>query len=327
MSRIEIDYNKIYHSKFDGDYIIIKEIQSKNNTRMVIIRWLETGNEQEVQLSLAINCSIRDRKKREIDYNKVYHSNNYGDFKILRRLENNKSNHKMVEVEFIDTGTIIPVRYCDALSGNIKDYYRKTMCGVACIGMASSYHPAYNMWEGMIHRCYDSKHCNYNRYGAKGVTVCEKWLCFEYFLEDLPLIDGYENWIINPSLYHFDKDYKQQGIPYDKKVYSLETCCFLQASDNIALARLDQNIRNNKSCKYIGARQVSENAFNAFISVNNEYHDLCTYQTEDMAAAAYNNACNFYYNNRQILNNVPYIQPDELIKYAIRKKEMCIIIR
>lgn len=326
MARIEIDYNKIYHSKFDGDYIILKELPKHINSRMVLIKWLETGNEQEVTLGAAIKEELRDKKKREINYNKIYHSNNYGDFKILRRLENNKTNHIMVEVEFIDTGTIIPVRYCDALSGNIKDYYRKTMCGVACIGMASSYHPAYNLWEGIIHRCYDPKCSSYNRYGAKGVTVCEKWLCFEYFLEDLPLIDGYYNWVMCPGLYHIDKDFKQQNIPYDKKIYSLETCCFLQASDNIFLARLENNNRRDSICKYVGVRKINDSSFNTYINIGGIYRDLLTYPTEEMAAAAYNNACDYYYENKQMFNDVPYIQPDILIQNAKSKKEMCIII-
>ena len=87
---------------------------------------------------------------------------------------------------------------------------------------------------------------------AKGVTVCDRWHCFEYFLEDLPLIDGYNNWLNNRRVYHLDKDLKQIGKPYNEKVYSLETCCFLHRSDNCRLASIDKKNRingTNMMCK------------------------------------------------------------------------------
>ena len=104
----------------------------------------------------------------------------------------------------------------------------------------------------MITRCYDKNNANYRLYGAKGVTVCDRWHCFEYFLEDLPLIDGYNNWLNNPGLYQLDKDLKQIGKPYNEKVYSLETCCFLYRSDNCRLGAIDKKNRingTNMMCK------------------------------------------------------------------------------
>lgn len=37
----------------------------------------------------------------------------------------------------------------------------------------------------MVRRCTDPGHDKYSRYGAVGVTVCERWLTFENFLEDM----------------------------------------------------------------------------------------------------------------------------------------------
>lgn len=37
----------------------------------------------------------------------------------------------------------------------------------------------------MKQRCLDTEHPTYKRYGARGVTVCERWLVFENFLADM----------------------------------------------------------------------------------------------------------------------------------------------
>ena len=59
--------------------------------------------------------------------------------------------------------------------------------------------------------------------------MCQRWLCFANFLEDLPLIENYEYWLNNPN----------QGIALDKdikgnnsKVYCLDNCCFVTRSEN-----------------------------------------------------------------------------------------------
>ena len=33
----------------------------------------------------------------------------------------------------------------------------------------------YNVWTHMIQRCYNTKHTAYNRYGGRGITVCDEW--------------------------------------------------------------------------------------------------------------------------------------------------------
>lgn len=50
-------------------------------------------------------------------------------------------------------------------------------------GMTGS--PTYNTWVCMRGRCYDTNHIEYHRYGAKGITVCDRWLSFENFYEDM----------------------------------------------------------------------------------------------------------------------------------------------
>lgn len=50
--------------------------------------------------------------------------------------------------------------------------------------MSSS--PEYALYQGMKRRCYSTKEVSYERYGAKGITVCDRWLeSFENFYEDM----------------------------------------------------------------------------------------------------------------------------------------------
>lgn len=44
---------------------------------------------------------------------------------------------------------------------------------------------AYRAWRGMRVRCLNPKCVWYHRYGGRGITICDRWLSFEYFLADM----------------------------------------------------------------------------------------------------------------------------------------------
>ena len=51
----------------------------------------------------------------------------------------------------------------------------------------------YKAWAAMIYRCTKSDHPNFADYGARGISVCERWMVFERFVEDMGLCpDGLE---------------------------------------------------------------------------------------------------------------------------------------
>ena len=45
----------------------------------------------------------------------------------------------------------------------------------------------YTRWAEMKYRCTKLNHRNYKDYGGRGITVCEKWMDFEGFAEDMEL--------------------------------------------------------------------------------------------------------------------------------------------
>jgi len=52
--------------------------------------------------------------------------------------------------------------------------------------MAKSSTPEYRVWVDMKTRCYNSNAHNYKYYGAKGVTICDRWFnSFDNFFEDM----------------------------------------------------------------------------------------------------------------------------------------------
>ena len=43
----------------------------------------------------------------------------------------------------------------------------------------------YRSWCDMIQRCTNPRRDNYERYGGRGITVCERWMTFANFLADM----------------------------------------------------------------------------------------------------------------------------------------------
>lgn len=153
-----------------------------------------------------------------------------------------KNGFTYCEVEFLDTGSIREVRKSVVDEGTVKDRYAKDVCGVGCIGIAkkTANLKEYTVWKNMIERCYNQNNNRYNSYGGNGVTVCERWLCFEYFLDDLEKIEGYDKEKFYSGDLQLDKDKKQEKLKH--KTYSLETCVFLTKEENHSLRVLPKVI-------------------------------------------------------------------------------------
>lgn len=161
--------------------------------------------------------------------------NNNGQwYTIIKKIKGQKNPRKQARfiVKFDETGYESEVVGTAIKSGKIKDRYSKDILGIACIGDVKKvdHKREYNIWYQMISRCHNRKDSRYDNYGGKGVYVCDRWLCFENFVNDIYDIDGYNDEEFRKGLLHLDKDIKQRHS--ETKVYSPETCTFTDAKTN-----------------------------------------------------------------------------------------------
>ena len=82
-------------------------------------------------------------------------------------------------------------------------------------GMAGT--PLYDIWCTMKQRCYDSNFSAYPHYGARGIEVCDSWLNYPNFYQDVSPRPS-----SNAQLDRIDNDGN----------YSLENCQWVTPAEN-----------------------------------------------------------------------------------------------
>lgn len=159
-----------------------------------------------------------------------FENNSNSKFKVIEFLKWDKVNGSLYKIKFESGYETEAYQKC-IKRGSIKDVYQKNIHSVACLGKVNykDNKKLYSIWNGMVRRCYEKDiNGNFTKYGKRGVVVCERWLCFEYFLEDSDKIEGYDEDLINSGKLQLDKDYKN----CEGKEYSLENCIWIDKSLN-----------------------------------------------------------------------------------------------
>jgi hypothetical protein len=140
--------------------------------------------------------------------------------------------HKLT-VQFND-GVIINCELSQLVKGTLANRNYKTLYGIGYYGYGnySTVHngkntKSYNVWRGMITRCYSGRYIAYSN-----CKVCEEWHNFQVFSDwfEKNYIDGYQ----------LDKDIKFKG----NKLYSPDTCSFVPQEINNTFL-LNKNKRGN----------------------------------------------------------------------------------
>lgn len=162
------------------------------------------------------------------------HNGQYGTYTVVKYDGKDKYYNKRYSVKFHNTGfTKANVNKKQVLDENIRDPYFPYICDVAATG-EYSWIPLektviiklLNQWRQMIQRCYNTKNSSYSNYGGNGIYVSNRWLVFEYFLQDIQEISGWENKLENWGSYDLDKDI------LDKGYYGKDSCLWVTKSDN-----------------------------------------------------------------------------------------------
>ena len=293
------------------------------------VRFDKTGNIKSFSKTSIIRGTIKDPAYTEgmIGYRGV---NNQGaSFEVIK-FGIPVNTRRTYTVRFDLTGYTKDFLRHYILSGTIRDPYHPTYYGVACCGLAktstsvngrSKDLPEYSIWTSIIERCYNINSKAYKYYGAKGVHVSDRWLCYEYFVQDLPLVPNYDLWKMYPGIYNLDKDILQPNII--NKVYSLETCIFISSRDN-TIER--QKRANCNSSGYMGIFQ--QKSGNYFVRVGGDYFG--TFTDPIAAANAYNDVARFRQYPEEYLNDVPFMDRFEYNQYRAvpcnGRRVMCYIL-
>ena len=157
-----------------------------------------------------------------IGYNGI--TKNYGSFEVTDYLGKGR-----YEIRFPTTGYVTDSAVKEIKDGCIKDNLLPSVCGVGYLGkgnyvakVGNKNTPAYEVWRGIIRRCYDEKSPSYNRYGGRGVYVESTCHNFQNFAE------RYYRQVKYLDMLDVDKDL----IEYKAECYSHFTCSLIPKEVN-----------------------------------------------------------------------------------------------
>ena len=86
-----------------------------------------------------------------------------------------------------ECGAIVTVRATRLISGAMKSCgcFRRDYMRAKKLTHGLARTAEHKIWVHMRERCFNPNATSYARYGAKGITVCERWNSFESFLTDM----------------------------------------------------------------------------------------------------------------------------------------------
>ena len=153
-----------------------------------------TKRRRERPRTMCANCAVQLSQKTHEDANKAVVGKRSGKLTVVAR-HGTKSTNAKYTVR-CDCGNEYTTR-ADKFKG-------RTMCWnchltknspQADLEKGTHKHPLVVCWRGMIRRCYDETSDSYPSYGAKGVTVCDRWRGKCEQGQKRSSIDGFHNFL------------------------------------------------------------------------------------------------------------------------------------
>lgn len=237
-----------------------------------------------------------------ITIGELYGTNTYGKVKV-NRLYREKGRVK-AEVSFLDTGTTKGVHLGALRKGTVKDEFAPSICGVGFLGikgLRTQYKVAYDIWYGMLRRCYVKCSRDYEYYGARGVSVDKEWHNFSNFLcwWKINYVTGFE----------LDKDLlSPEGTV---KVYNKDVCCFIPKSINSIISSISSDNRG-------GVR------IHGKMHVYGGEHSLCERRTFPTEEEAFAYRSEHFYLHLEVVERMRGLLPERVLGavIAVLKKEV-----
>lgn len=153
----------------------------------------------------------------------------------------NESKHFYI-IKFLNTGYIKRIN-SSQLSYKIIDPLAPSVYGKGIIGVGKykanenyKHTKEGTLWYNMLTRCYSEiYHQNTPTYIT--CEVCDRWLNFQLFCEDLPKLENYDKWLLDSFNWVLDKDTKVK----ENKIYSPDTCKFITNSENTIVSNISKS--------------------------------------------------------------------------------------
>lgn len=201
------------------------------------------------------------------------------------------------------------LQYGNFKRGNISCPYEKRVFNIGYLGegkynasINSKCTKHYNVWKGILERCYDPKYIK-KRPTYTGCEVCPEWHSFQIFAEWADK-NYYE---IEGQRMALDKDILCKG----NKIYSPNTCVFVPTRINSLFVKSD-NKRGN--CP-IGVTYKKQK-YVASCNINGKQKNLGCYTTPEEAFQVYKNFKEQYI--KEIAEEYKNVIPQKLYKAMLR---------
>ncbi|MEV9640416.1 hypothetical protein ABZ756_06935 [Mammaliicoccus sciuri] len=201
------DYNNIIGQTFN-DLTFVKEVERRNGKRRFICRCIcgseKTYNPTDVARGRTKNCGCarraklleRNLKDNPTKYNQSKYKSKYpydecigttvNHLLFVKEIERSKYDRRQFVVR-CECGKEFPCEGVMVFNGSIRSCgcykTRKLIESSYTHGLTNT--SEYEIWGGMIQRCTNPKSIDYKNYGGRGITVCDRWLDFTNFLEDM----------------------------------------------------------------------------------------------------------------------------------------------
>ncbi|RAU96847.1 hypothetical protein [Paenibacillus sp. YN15] len=136
-------------------------------------------------------------------------------------------------------------------------------------GKVQEHFRIYSIWHNLVGRCYKSERKNYERFGGKGVYVCDEWKD-----DFIPFL----NWSLENG---YSEELTLMRVDI-KKPYEPDNCKW---SDDCSKAQNKGILRNNKTGK-TGVGKRKDGTFIAYIQRNYKNRRLGVFNTLEEAITA-----------------------------------------